>query len=723
MKHKGSILICGAALAILLGMSTTQTAQADDVDNSTVSTSQVTQMATATSDSDNTNNGNAQTTVSNSQTQVSKSQDESADTSQYPGGDWSVDPSTATAKQNFYYYVNGKWQAQAQIPADKSQIGVSSDMQNTVDKEMIGDLNDFVNGDKQTGSQQLQQAVDYYQKAYDTQLIKTSGLDSVKADVQQIQDIKNYDDFNQQLASFEKQGFDVPFDVEPEVSLTDSNKNILYFNAPGTILPDSSYYDNDDDGTIMLSRYAEGASKLLKLIGYSDDEITNTVEQALAFDRKINQYTTVADTSLDKADDFYHPMDMSQFIKSFKYLKVGDYAQQAFPTNTDVIDIGDSRYLKNFNTIVNNNTLDQVKSWMIVSLLTDNASLLGQEANEAMAPFNEKYKGIDQMPSIERQAYDLTKAEFEQILSEYYGKTYFGETAKKDATRLIDNILDVYRDRLQNNTWLSDATKQNAIEKLNKITLKVAYPEIVPDDYSHVKISSDKSLYDLTKELNEASYEAVLNDFDKKVDRNVWSMPSYLVNAQYDPQFNDVTIPAAILQAPFYSLKQTDSENYGGIGATIGHEISHAFDNSGAQFDKDGNLDNWWTAQDYAKFQKMTKAMADEFNGIPYAGGTVNGSKTVGENIADNGGLNAALQAAKAEKDFNPEEFFETWAKSWRFKATPAYEKYLLAIDVHAPQPLRATVAVQNLDDFFTTYDVQAGDAMWLDPSQRVNIW
>uniref|UniRef100_UPI0026115283 M13-type metalloendopeptidase n=1 Tax=Companilactobacillus sp. TaxID=2767905 RepID=UPI0026115283 len=331
--------------------------------------------------------------------------------------------------------------------------------------------------------------------------------------------------------------------------------------------------------------------------------------------------------------------------------------------------------------------------------------------------------GVSALPNNQKRAYQLTNDNFEQILSEYYGKTYFGADAKKDATRLIQNILSVYHDRIQNNTWLSDATKQNALDKLAKITLKVAYPESVQDDYQHVKILADESLYRTVKDLNQATFDAQVRDFDKKVDRSVWSMPSYLVNAQYDPQFNDVTIPAAILQAPFYSTEQTDSENYGGIGATIGHEISHAFDNSGAQFDKDGNLDNWWTKADYAKFQKLTKEMANEWNGIPYAGGTVDGDSTVGENMADNGGLNAALQAAKAEPNFNPKEFFATWAKSWRYKATPTYEKYLLAVDVHAPQPLRATVALQNLDDFFTTYDIQSGDPMWLAPSERVHIW
>jgi putative endopeptidase len=711
-------LICTAALGILLGLTTTQTANADTV-TATDQTTAVQQNQTSDNPDQATTTQTTDTDTTADQTNTSSQQA----SQQYPGGDWDVDPTTATAQQNFYYFVNGKWQASAEIPADKSSIGVSEEMQNNVTTKMLNDLNSFSNGSKQTGSEQLQQAVDFYQKALETYKQDQSGYQDIKADVNQISEMKDYDDFNQQLANFSESSIPLPFDLEPEVGLKDATKNILMFTAPDTILPDRSYYDNDDDGTIMLSRYSEAASKILNLMGYDDTTASKMVEQTLAFDRKIADYTSDPTNAIDDPDAFYHPMDFQKFVKSFKTLKVGDFAEAVYPSNTDVVDIGDKKFMANFNNLLSKNNFEEVKSWMIVTLLTDNAQLLGKETTSAIAPYIEKYKGVSALPNNQKRAYQLTNDNFEQILSEYYGKTYFGADAKKDATRLIQNILSVYHDRIQNNTWLSDATKQNALDKLAKITLKVAYPESIQDDYQHVKILDDESLYRTVKDLNQATFDAQVRDFDKKVDRSVWSMPSYLVNAQYDPQFNDVTIPAAILQAPFYSTEQTDSENYGGIGATIGHEISHAFDNSGAQFDKDGNLDNWWTKADYAKFQKLTKEMANEWNGIPYAGGTVDGDSTVGENMADNGGLNAALQAAKAEHNFNAKEFFATWAKSWRYKATPTYEKYLLAVDVHAPQPLRATVALQNLDDFFTTYDIKSGDSMWLAPSERVHIW
>lgn len=200
-------------------------------------------------------------------------------------------------------------------------------------------------------------------------------------------------------------------------------------------------------------------------------------------------------------------------------------------------------------------------------------------------------------------------------------------------------------------------------------------------------------------------------------------MPGHLVNACYDPQRNDITFPAAILQAPFYSLQQTSSENYGGAGAVIAHEISHAFDNNGAQFDEFGNMNNWWTDDDYAKFKQLTQKMIDEFEGIPYAGGKVNGTLVVSENIADVAGLRCAIEAAKLEPDYDPQAFFINWTKTWQFKGTQELVDRYLATDVHAPEPLRANVQAQNLDEFYTAFDVKPGDGMWLDPDKRVSIW
>ena len=200
-------------------------------------------------------------------------------------------------------------------------------------------------------------------------------------------------------------------------------------------------------------------------------------------------------------------------------------------------------------------------------------------------------------------------------------------------------------------------------------------------------------------------------------------MAAHMVNAYYDPQFNVIVFPAAILEKPFYDLHQSHSKNFGGIGCVMGHEISHAFDNNGAHFDEYGNMTNWWTKEDFAHFEKLTREMINEFNGIPFAGGTVNGKLVVSENIADNGGMSCALEALKQTDNADLQEFFTNWATIWRMKASQAYEKMLLATDVHAPEMLRGNVQPQNFNDFYQAFDIHQGDGMWLAPNKRVQIW
>ncbi|EPC40908.1 M13-type metalloendopeptidase, partial [Lacticaseibacillus paracasei] len=233
----------------------------------------------------------------------------------------------------------------------------------------------------------------------------------------------------------------------------------------------------------------------------------------------------------------------------------------------------------------------------------------------------------------------------------------------------------------------------------------------------------DKSLIDNINAMQLVELQYNFDKLTKPVDRTVWNMPGHLVNASYDPSKNDITFPAAILQAPFYSLKQSASENLGGIGAVIAHEISHGFDNNGAQFDELGNMVNWWQKADYAHFNKLTEAMIQEFDGLETEAGKVNGKLVVSENIADAGGLAAALDTAKREPDVDLHAFFINWARIWRSKSRLERQKMLLAVDVHAPHELRANIQPRNLDDWYTTFDVQPGDGMYLPPEKRVQIW
>lgn len=270
---------------------------------------------------------------------------------------------------------------------------------------------------------------------------------------------------------------------------------------------------------------------------------------------------------------------------------------------------------------------------------------------------------------------------------------------------------------------LKKETIDKAITKLNVITPHIGYPDKLPETYAKKQIDENLSLVENVSNLSKITIAYSWSKWNKPVDQTEWHMPAHMVNAYYNPQQNQIVFPAAILQAPFYSLEQSSSANYGGIGSVIAHEISHAFDTNGASFDEHGSLNNWWTQEDYDAFKERTNKVVEQFDGIDFAGGKINGKLTVSENVADLGGLSAALEAAKSDDDFSAEAYFTNYARIWRMKARDEYMQLLLSVDVHAPGKLRTNVQLPNFDDFFETFGIKEGDGMWRAPKDRVIIW
>ena len=305
----------------------------------------------------------------------------------------------------------------------------------------------------------------------------------------------------------------------------------------------------------------------------------------------------------------------------------------------------------------------------------------------------------------------------------YYGEKYFGEEAKKDITEIVYQIIDTYKDRISKNEFLEESTKEKAILKLSKIGVKMGYPDKVEAIYEKLAFNPKDSLFKIVCDLRKVRLIENFEKLNKPTDPTRWQMPGHMVNACYDPFVNDITFPAAILQAPFYSIKQTRSENLGGIGAVIGHEISHAFDSNGAKCDENGNINNWWTKQDNRKFNKKIEAMVKQFDGIELPWGKVNGRFIVSENMADNGGMAVTLQIMKNTPNASYEEYFKNWAKVWCSKAKPEYSSLLLAVDVHGPAILRANITPRNFTEWYDTFNVKKTDQMYIAPNKRVIIW
>ncbi|KRK82328.1 M13 family metallopeptidase [Companilactobacillus bobalius] len=632
-------------------------------------------------------------------------------------------PKETDIKDNLYLAINGAWQAKAVIPNDRPSTGGFYDLIKGVEETLIKDFHELVKDETKIDDSELLQAVKLYQVANDTEKLHKYHQSPIMNDLRKIAKLNNLEDLSDNFVDLLKNNFVLPLQLSVDMDMKNTVKNAVYLTGANLILPDQSYYaDGNESGQKLLEKYAQVVNHLLAMVGYSLEDSQKIVKQALVFDKTL---VPIVKTPEEWADDIktYNPMDFAEFVTKSSSLDLKKLVVDSVGVAPQKVINREPRYLENFDKLVNADTFENVKSWMLVRFLFAKANDLDEEFRQTAGEYQLALRGTKELLSRDKFAYHVAERNLDQVVGSYYGKKYFGEKAKADVHQMVEKMIGVYEQRLSNNDWLSEDTKKKAVLKLKKMVLKIGYPDKVEAIFSKFKVDENASLYDNLAQINKIKNEDELSKLNQPVDRDKWVMPGHMVNACYDPLRNDITFPAAILQAPFYSLQQTSSENFGGIGAVIAHEISHAFDNNGAQFDELGNINNWWKKEDYATFKKLTQKMIDEFNGIPYIGKKVNGTLIVSENIADVGGLRCALEAAKGENDYNAKEFFTNWARVWRSKSTKQLDEMLLALDVHAPAPLRANVQAQNMDEFYDAFDVTEKDGMWLDKAKRVNIW
>lgn len=630
------------------------------------------------------------------------------------------------AQDNLYLSVNGEWAKTAEIPADRSTTGGFADLAVGVEERLLADFAKFRQDLTQVKTPELQEAVKLNQLALDFKKRDADGTRPADAMLNKLDKLQNWSDVNQHLADLIKDGTALPFSLGVEPDMKNTSVYLLYVDVPGLILPDKTYYAADNEsGQQLLAVWSEMAIAVLQKFGYDETQATKLVDQAKAFDAAIVPFVKNSEELADYTKQ-YNPYEFADFLKLTPEIDFATAIPEILASTPEKVVLTQPKYFENLSKLITPATFDQYKSWLIVNEILSTTGFLSEELRQLGGTYGRAISGQKEAANQEKHAYRLANGYFSDVVGQYYGATYFGDTARQDVTVMIKTMINVYKKRLANNAWLSQATKDKAIVKLNNIVIKVGYPDQVRAIYSQLKIKTAAEGGDLLNNILNLAKIFRLDNFAKikqPVDRTRWAMPGNLVNACYDPSFNDITFPAAILQTPFYSLGQTNSQNYGGIGAVIAHEISHAFDNNGAKFDEQGNMVNWWTDADYAAFEERTQAMIQEFDGISYAGSQVNGKLVISENVADGGGLSCALEAAKEDDDVDLKAFFNNWAKVWRIKATNEYRQLLLSIDVHAPGPLRANVQAQNMDDFYQAFDVTEQDGMWLAPEDRVNIW
>ena len=624
-------------------------------------------------------------------------------------------------QDDLYTYVNQDKLNQLVIPEDMPVAGGFAALRDDVEKLMIGEFN-AMNADASYPNEHLERACKLFALAKDVKRKKKHGIKPALKNLAVLKKLGTLRGYNLHTKELILKGIAMPLNIMVEPNMKDTTHHCVMVQGPSAILPDVSYYQNEQQRDQLLGLWSGFAKQVLTIAGHSGEEIDALLKDTLAFDALVAKYVK-SNEEWSEYTKMYNPMKTGRVAGMVKPLNLKKLLSDLFGFVPEEVIVAEPRYFKNFKEVFNADTFEMYRSWAYVTTLMGSCSLLSEELRDLGGAFFRALSGTAAAPSAEKFAYQLASSLYSEPVGLYYGEKYFGEEAKKDITEIVKQIVATYQKRIAANDILEPATKEKAILKLNKMGLKLAYPDRVEEIYTKLVFDESKSLFDIVTALKKIRMEDNFSKLGKDVDRTHWAMPGHMVNACYDPFVNDITFPAAILQPPFYSIHQTRSENLGGIGAVIGHEISHAFDSNGAKCDELGNLNNWWTKADERKFSKKVHAMIKQFDGIELPWGTVNGKFTVSENIADNGGMAATLDIMSRTEGASFEEYFTNWARVWCQKAKPEYQALLLQVDVHGPNILRANMPPRNFPEWYEAFKVKKTDGMYLAPSKRVVIW
>lgn len=624
-------------------------------------------------------------------------------------------------QDDFYQAVNESWLETAEIPDDKVSTGGFISVRDQIEELMMEEVEKMAGGDILVSQPEMQEFVKYYKKTSDFSSRNEEGAQPIQQLIQKLLNIQNYEDLQKQAAELTLEGVYLPFEFGISPDMKDTEHYALYLATPGTILPDKTYYGTDQ-GDQLLSVFQTMMNQVLDLMGIKEEQITQLLEGALAFDRILSERVKTREEEADYTKK-YNPRSLEQIKDYSQILDLPLIIAELLGQKADQVIVAHPEFYEAYNEIVTLDNFENVKSWMIVHTLNSRHDVLSEEIRQAGSLYELTLSGRPQTQSPQKHAYYHSIGTFDQPVGIYYGKKYFGQEARDDVEDMVDEMIEVYKERLRQSNWLSQATIDQAIVKLDALIPLIGYPDTYIELYRYYKVDEESSFYDNQERFSRLSREFQFSRWGKKVERTEWGMSAATVNAYFNPMSNVICFPAAILQKPFYDFNQSRSENYGGIGAVIAHEISHAFDNNGAKFDEKGNLNDWWQEEDFERFNQKSEAMVKLFDGMETEAGQVNGRLTVSENIADQGGLRAAYEAMLEEEDADPAAFFVNWARIWCQKARPEYQQLLLNIDVHSPAVIRANVQVQLIDGFYDTFNIQEGDGMYMVPEDRLEIW
>lgn len=644
--------------------------------------------------------------------------------------DASIDP-----KQDFYNYVNGSWIKNTEIPADRSSWGGFSVLRKSTDADVLEILAKSKESGKYGPDTDQAKALAIFDTKLDTLARNEAGLKPLQPALEAIKGINNMEELQTVLAS--NPAVSSPFiSLGVQGDLNNSAMNAVYMGANGLGLPDRDYYLEMDEKSVEIrEEYKKHIARMLQMLGDDEAAAKEAADKILAME------TALAQPRLDKVEsrdarNYNNPRTIAEADAMLSTIDLNKMISDLGVTKKfDTLIVTQLRYTKALDTFLKETSIEDIKTLVRWDTFNSATGRLSTDIETANWEFYSKYlRGSKQQRPADERALATVNGTVGEALGQLYVDAKFPPEAKEKAETMIKNVIDAYKIRIQNLDWMSEDTKTKAIEKLDKFTVKIAYPNKW-EDYSAMEVSADKTYFENMTAVGKWAQDKNFDEIGEPVDKSKWGMSPQTVNAYFNPLNNEIVFPAAILQPPFYNYTADEAVNYGGIGAVIGHEISHAFDDSGARFDSDGNLKNWWTPEDLEAFTERGNALAAQYDAVEVLEGVhVNGKFTLGENIGDLGGVLGAydgLQKYYAENGrpenidgFTPEQrFFMSWATVWRTLSRDEALRTQIKTDPHSPGKVRAVQPLLNVDAFYEAFDIKETDSMWLAPEKRVRIW
>ena len=630
----------------------------------------------------------------------------------------------ATVASNFYQAVNKDWLLKAKIPADSPSIDNFYTLGEDIKGKLKKDIKNLGEGKETSDITGMSEFITFYKAASNYKQREKDGLEPLKPYLKEIEDIKDVNDLASKSASLTDKGIPLPFGYDVGTNAENTSQKQIQLSPPSILLPDVSIYKDEASKKQYLTPIETATQKALEKLGYSEKNSKRIVKEALEFDEIIAKYS-LSNEEMSESKNLVHPKTAEEINAYSGSFKLYDVIKGIMGRDLETINVPNTKYFENYSKVVNQDNFSKIKSWMLVQEAMAASNSLTEDYRLNFQSISMAIMGTQKPISKEDTVYEMSVNLFSDVMSVYYGRKYFGEEAKTDVTGMIDKIKNVYRGRLQQNDWLTEETRNKAIEKLDKMKVFVGYQEDVDPGTKELHLEPNKSFFELSEDIAQFGKRYTIDHFDEPIDKNKWSGSAFDINAYYNPESNSINFPAGILQAPFYDKNQSTEKNYGGIGVVIGHEITHAFDSNGADYDENGDMHNWWTNADSKAFDKRIKAFEDQWNGLEIYETKVNGKLTVTENVADAGGLSSTLQVLKTDMT-KPDlkDYFENYANIWKQKASLQYNKYTMVQDVHAPNELRVNQQLKNLPEFYEAYpQIKKGDAMYLAPSKRISLW